>query len=351
MKEWPPEIVRGWRDYSSIKSLEIRPIGLRHYRNDLERYLGYHRDYEHSPITRWDQLFELPRIRRTIAWMAERADAERITEQGWKLVILLVDMAKHLERPDYATLQKLKRSLPRTAKTYDKKLPIHTVSLQELDEVGLIVMDEARHVRKPWETTGEHRAARFATGLLIRFLIRCPRRSREIREMDLGGRLYRDDQGVWQLRYLSHQLKIEEHLGHKNEFRMPWPADLVDDLEEYLRDYRPHLLHPQHPNCQWVFPNHHGGQLCSMALRDRIVGPCFEKLRKHVYPHLIRTIWCDAYLDAHPGDYEGAAAMLNNTPQTVEGWYRSFRVEKHLKHAQDFNAKLFGNGHSNGKAR
>jgi hypothetical protein len=59
---------------------------------------------------------------------------------------------------------------------------------------------------------------------------------------------------------------------------------------------------------------------------------------------LFRTLWCDAYIDAHPGDWEGAAAMLNDTPQTIQSWYRQFRVEQHLKKAVDFNAQLFGNG-------
>jgi hypothetical protein len=80
------------------------------------------------------------------------------------------------------------------------------------------------------------------------------------------------------------------------------------------------------------------------------VAPCFEKLGKHIYPHLFRTLWTDAYLDAHPGDYEGAAAMLNDTPATVERMYRQFRVEQHLKHATEFNAQLFGHGNGHSRA-
>ena len=37
--------------------------------------------------------------------------------------------------------------------------------------------------------------------------------------------------------------------------------------------------------------------------------------------------------------------MLNDTPQTIQSWYRQFRAEQHLKKAVDFNAQLFGNGH------
>ena len=83
------------------------------------------------------------------------------------------------------------------------------------------------------------------TGLLIRFMVRCPRRQKEIREMDLDGRLYQDDFGTWQLHYQSHQLKIAMHDGQPNEFRMEWPADLVDDLTEYLEVFRPMILGPR----------------------------------------------------------------------------------------------------------
>jgi hypothetical protein len=43
----------------------------------------------------------------------------------------------------------------------------------------------------------------------------------------------------------------------------------------------------------------------------------------------------------HPGDFEGTAATLNNTPQMVQARYRRFRREQHLRKAMDFNAKLF----------
>jgi integrase len=348
VEQWPHDLARGWREYSSLKAIEVRQVTVEHYYRLMRQYVGYNMTYEQPPVTTWDQLFELPRILRYVAWLAERVKAERISSQGYFLVIVLVDIAKHQERPDYAALQKFKRRLPQPAKIYDKQRPMHTVSLPELDEVGRQVMDRVRQYRLPWERTGEVRAARFASGLMIRLLVRCPRRSKEIREMDLGGRLYQDDRGVWHLRYLSHQLKIEEHQHRPNEFNMPWPADLVDDLEEYLRDYRPKLLRRSHSTA--VFLTTRGQPLNSNEVWTRIAGLCFEALGKHLYPHIFRTLWTDAYLDAHPGDYEGAAAMLNDTPATVEGWYRQFRVERHLRKGIDFNAQLFGHGKGNGKA-
>jgi hypothetical protein len=67
----------------------------------------------------------------------------------------------------------------------------------------------------------------------------------------------------------------------------------------------------------------------------------YQATHKRIWPHLLRTIWADAYLDAHPGDWEGAAAMLTNTPAMVQARYRRFRREQHLQKAIAFNAKLF----------
>jgi integrase len=341
--QWPDEIVQGWETYAAMKAIRVRQITLRAHRKIFVSYMGYNLWHDPIPVTRWDQLFEPARILRCVAWLAARVGVERISQRGMGVVIVLIDIAKHLERPDLATLKKLERELPKPSKVYDKKLPRHTVSLVELDRLGVTLIQESR---RPWpgshESTGGRRASKFATGLIIRLLARCPRRAREVIEMDLGERLYQDHRGIWQIHYRSHQLKIAVHDGQPNEFRMPWPADLVDDLNEYLRDYRPRLL--KGSNSTVVFPAMGGRKLEPSSFGHRITFACYDRLKKHVYPHLFRTLWCDAYLDANPGDWEGAAAMLNDTPQTVQGWYRQFRVEQQLKKAVNFNAQLFGNG-------
>ena len=344
IEQWPPAMMQGWQPYADIKALQVRQISLKQYTLIMCHYLGYNLSHDPQPPARWEQLFEIPRIVRCVSWLATRVGAERITCRGTQLVAVLVDIAKHLERPEYAALHKFNRQLPDYAKVYDKQAPRHTVRLIELDHVGVSLMSEARQPRR-YVSSGIKLAVTFAAGLSIRLLVRCPRRGKEIREMDLGGRLYQDAQGTWQLYYKSHQLKIAEHDGRPNEFRMEWPPDLVSDLTEYLQVHRPRLL--THATSTLVFPTSHGTQLDRTAFWRRIAPPCWDRLNKHVFPHLFRTLWCDAYIDAHPGDFEGAAAMLNDTEATVRGWYRQFRVEQQLKKGTDFNAQLFGNGHRN----
>jgi hypothetical protein len=347
-EQWPPEIRLGWETYAAERAIQLRQATRQKYAQEFLLYVSYNLRIEQPPIACWDQLFEKARLQRMLTWMAARVQVDQVSRKGMSIIVLILELAKYQERPEYAALQKWKRTLPKPAKVYDKKLPRHTASLADLDRVGCTLMDEARQMRTSrYRSNGIWGAVRFSSGLIIRLLVRCPRRSREIREMDLGGRLYQTDRGAWQLHYRSHQLKIAEHDGYPNEFRMPWPPDLVSDLEEYLRDYRPSF--PQSESSAIVFLTR-GGRAMGRGdlVRDRIAPDCFRLLGKHIYPHLFRTLWCDAYLDAHPGDWEGAAAMLNDTPQTVQSWYRQFRVEQHLKKAVDFNVKLFGNGHRKG---
>lgn len=342
MEQWPADIRLGWQIYAADKSLEVRQVTLEHYRTYFAEYVSYNLAMEAVPLTRWDHVFEPDRIKRCVAWMAARVKANQISMGGEKIIITLVDIAQHQERPEYVILQKLKRRMAKPAKVFDKKRPRHTVSLADLDQVGSTLMAEGRQPISSAHGSGIYRAVTFQTGLIIRFLVRCPRRSREVRELDLDGRLYRDEAGIWQLHYRSDQLKIAEHDGAPNEFRMAWPADLVPDLEEYLQTFRPRL--PNSATNPVVFLGGKGNPLTGLILRNRISLECYRLLQKHVYPHLFRTLWCDAYLDRYPGDWEGAAAMLNDTPQTIQSWYRQFRVEQHLKKAIDFNARLFGNG-------
>ena len=352
MTQWPADIAQSWQAYAVMKAIQVRQISFNVYTQHLSLYMGYNLQHDPFPPSRWDQLFEIPRLMRYLAWKAARVEAERISSHGLKTVIVLVDIAKHQERPEYAALQKFKRSLPRPSARLNKKAPRHTVPLVDLDRLGLTLMAEARQPLQRTHATlriGLNRAQTFATGLIIRFMVRCPRRQKEIREMDIGGRLYQDDRGTWQLYYQSHQLKIAMHDGQPNEFRIEWPPDLVDDLTEYLQVFRPKILGPSVSRI--VFPTSSGAMITRRWFWRRIAVHCWARLHKHVFPHLFRTLWCDAYLDAHPGDFEGAAAMLNDTVETVQSWYRQFRVEQHLKKATDFNAQLFGNGHGKGKSR
>jgi hypothetical protein len=349
---WPEDIRQNWQRYCDSRALEIRQSTRATHENWFASYVGYNLTIEHPPIQDWSQLFEPERVLRFVTWHAKRVGGKnaRASSLGSHVISFIGMLAEHLDRPETMSLRKLQRKLPKPGRLHQTKRPEHTFTLQELDAVGLALIEEgtAPFVFRRGPLTpdvphpGLRRAVRYQTGLIIRLWVRVPMRSRSIREMDLDGRLYRDEQGQWQLYYLGDQLKIEEQDGDTNEFRIAWPLELVENLETYLREYRPRF--PNAETDTTVFLSKRGYPLTQGNIWYRFRIAIYQALRKRIWPHLLRTIWSDAYVDAHPGDYEGAAAMLNNSPAMVQAKYRRFRREQHLQKAIDFNAELF-NGH------
>jgi integrase len=343
-KEWPADIAQQWQRYCVSRALDMRETTRVGYDGWLACYVGYNLSVEQPPIERWDQLFDADRLVRFVTWHAKRVGdrTTRTSVLGVHVVDLITMLAEQLDRPEILALRKLKRRLPKPAPMHQTKRPEHTFTLQELDAVGLALIAEGtrpfvayRRLRHP----GLLPAIRYQTGLLVRLWIRVPLRRKSLCDMDLQGRLYRDDHGQWQLYYRGDQLKVDEYLGDTNEFAMPWPPELVEHLERYLQEYRPRF--PRADADRHLFLSEQGDPLSGGAAWNRFRLAIYQALHKRIWPHLLRKLWADAYLDAHPGDFEGAAAMLNNTPQMVQARYRHFRREQHLRKAVDFNAKLF----------
>jgi hypothetical protein len=344
--QWPPDILQHWQRYCDSRALDMREKTRKGYDGWLACYVGYNLTIEQPPMERWDQLFEDDRLQRFVLWHAKRVGGRqaRSSVLGRHVVDLIYTLAEQLDRPEILALRKLKRKMPRTAPMHQTKRPEHTFTLQELDVIGIALMEEATRF-KPYPGMARSKypgllpAIRYQTGLLVRLWIRCPLRERSFCEMDLGGRLYQDAQGRWQIYYRGDQLKVDEYLGDVNEFGMPWPPELVDQLETYLRDYRPRIPHANTDASLWL--SEQGNQLSGSAVWARFRLAIYQATRRRIWPHLLRNIWADHWIDEHPGDFETAAAMLNNTPEMVRLRYRRFRREQHLQKAIAFNAKLF----------
>jgi Phage integrase family len=282
-------------------------------------------------------------------------------------------LANHFERPEAKALTDFRKRLPAVERWHQKTDPIHTISPAELEGVGLALLDEARRPLDPTTcysyskregrqqrciSPGLFRALACETGLIIRLWWRVPIRSRSMREMDITPptpgpqstgyqpRLYRDDQGVWQLRYQGEQLKIGERRGKINEFRVPFPAELVPHLEEYLERFRP--LIPNAAREPHLFLTQKGKPMTQYQIWQRVSVAVYKGIRKRLYPHLLRTIWTDLYLLSSGGDIDTAAYMLNDNPMTVLGYYHELRAERQVSKAYDFNQKILG-GEANGK--
>jgi hypothetical protein len=352
MKAWPEDIAQSWQDYKASIAFEVKDKTLQTQDDYMRSYMGFNLTIDQPSIERWDQVFETARLLRFVTWHAtlvssRSKQAVRTTQLGVRLTDMLAAIAFRLERPEASALRKFRRKLPKAPPMHQTLRPEHHFTLAELDAVGLQIMGEAQiptktHIGVKYQ--GLRAAIAYQTGLLVRLWIRVPMRSRAMREMDIDGRLYRDERKRWRLEYRGDQLKVDEMEGETNIFTVPWPADLTENLETYLREYRPRF--PNASTLTELFLNSEGRPFTQDGIWERFRIAIFQSTRKRIWPHLVRTIWTDAYLDTHPGDWEGAAAMLNNSPLMVAHKYRRFRREQHLQKGLDFNAKIFGKGPS-----
>jgi integrase len=223
------------------------------------------------------------------------------------------------------------------------------LSLHQLEEIGQSIYPlNARRLReypgagRPNPRNSGRRVSWYVEmSLLLRLLIRLPMRQRNLREMQLGKNLYQDQQGIWQIRFVGTELKIDTIRGTLNRYEFPFPADLVPLLEEWLREWRPRLaaLDESH-----VFLTSRGHVMPDTDTLARAVGTITYRFTGvTVYPHLIRDIWATEYLNA-TGDVAGCARRLGNTVGVVMQHYAHILKKDADARAEAFMRGAFANG-------
>ena len=131
-------------------------------------------------------------------------------------------------------------------------------------------------------------------------------------------------------------------MGESIHSRFPWPTELTEHLEEYLREYRPRF--PAAIQSPLVFVAFGHGPLSRGYFYKCISDTVYVHLRKRLYPHLLRTLWVDAYLLASNGDVSTAAYILNDSVKTMIQRYHELRGADHIQKAFAFNQAILGNG-------
>jgi integrase len=350
--QWPPWIREPWIAFRDERAFDVRPESIRTYENKLTIYVSYCLQFEVSPPTSWDHLFEVGRLLRFITWHANRMGAKRITPSGKEAFNTVLMLARHGKRPECPALQERYRKLPIPEPMHNKQDPRHTISAQEFESVGLALLGMADAAPPRIRTDkavvfkGLHKAIIRRDALLIRLMWRIPMRNRSFREMQLEKNLDKDADGRWTLFYRGDELKVEERRGRINTFVVPFPPSLVDHLEAYLTNDRPKF--PQASSSPYVFLNRFGRPFNRNTLRNVVALAVYTHLKKRFYPHLSRTLWVDRYLLA-TGDVSTAAYMLNDNVLTVMKRYHELRGADHTAKAFEFNEAILGNGKPNGK--
>jgi hypothetical protein len=175
------------------------------------------------------------------------------------------------------------------------------------------------------------RYARQATlSLMLRLLVRIPFRQRNLREMswnpkrmERGRNLYLKD-GIWRIRFIGKELKVEQKKGKINMVDYAFPDDLCDVLNRYLNMWRPCLVNEE-KNFHWsdesneqqfVFLNTKGKPYRNKSLTEDIKRLTYRYAEVAVNPHMLRSIWATEYIQEMK-DPIVAAYMLNDKVETV----------------------------------
>ena len=161
--------------------------------------------------------------------------------------------------------------------------------------------------------------ARYAgMSLLFRLWTFIPYRARNICEMQLDEHLKRTTTGKWHILFTGEQLKISRKKGRENIFDLPFPTKLVPTLETYLAVWRPLLARITNHRFRHIFLTQYGMPYNTNSLRWTTSNIVHRYTGQKWHPYIVRTVWATEWIrDKNPGDFFGAALMLNDTPQMV----------------------------------
>jgi hypothetical protein len=266
---------------------------------------------------------------------------KRVTRTITDLLAHLATLAKYWLKDEARAeaLYQIRMALGQPAAVWDKSATMLT--MQELERVGRSIyplneerLQSSRYARavanylhdpvqypmqKAWAGPKVIFAWQAQMSLIIRLLVRIPLRQRNIREMRLGHNLKRTADGRWEIHFRGKELKIAMRQGRENEKRDLWPAELCDQLDEFLKTWRPILLRSA-PDPQTLFLDQRGKPLTANRLGSIYTRYVWKVLGKYTTIHLIRDTVASEYIDA-TGDIAGAADLVGDDTKTVWNSY------------------------------
>ena len=342
--QWPPEIAQGWQTYQALAALRLRETTLKNYARYLTIYFGYLM-HVGGRTPAWEDLFDTAQLTAFVTWHGARV-GRPISAYGRNVVIAIAAMARVLKHEKALALADLRNTLKAPEPLHIKHQ--HTVSLRELEAVADACLAEGRApyiARANNRHPGRRHAAHFQKGVILKLLVRVPLRQRNVREMQLGKHLYKDQTtGHWWLHFRGSDLKIGTRQGRVNEYKMNLTEvypEFIGVLEEWLRDHRPRLRNAETaPQC---FLTWGGKPFTAKSLGVELSVAVAMRTGKRWYPHLIRTTWPTEYLtdddDDDKPDWITAAVMLGDKVATVMAYYHDLVDSAHHPKGAAFVAK------------
>jgi site-specific recombinase XerD len=189
---------------------------------------------------------------------------------------------------------------------------------------------------RPHKRAAEHRDA-----LLFELMILEPLRASHWGHLEIGEDFVRNEDGLWVLTVDKAKFKNKSSPWCRDR-RVVFGARVSAHIDEYVNEDRQHLKGGKERDNKRLFLKGKTGPkppanstehpyAISEAALWWIVAGRFEtyfgmKIGTNAFRHILAT----AFLKKHPGDYEGAASILNNSPDVVKKNYGHLTQKDHL---------------------
>jgi hypothetical protein len=390
MKEWPPEVSTPFKKYRDLRKDQLRPKTLAMQTKAIEALLGYLRmdgeqrltylcpesreklelqQYKDDldaitsvpPTMAWNDLFVVRHLQSYVVWQSWRIhtpeDAQvrekppsKLSAKAKVVGETVLRLAQHLPRKrDIQPIKTYLRHLPNPRKVHNKTAAYHQFTCEEMEQVAMTLMDEARSmviVPVTWtgyKHPGATAASRFATGLVLMLGWRIPIRVRNWSEALIRTNLIQIN-GAWHWHFEGAELKVGERNGDTNVFEVRIPAQVVPYLEEYLQVWRPKLPHAATDRHLLLRHREPGGRIQPKAIYDKLRLHVWRLTGKRMFPHLLRTLFVSHAIN-NGMDLNSVAFLTNDKPETVLQSYNELNAQQHQQAADDFYDRVLGNGH------
>lgn len=295
----------------------------------FESYFGYlvNIEGESADSMRLECIHDLERLRSYTIWHAETRTGgpSRFVEKTLGDFAVMARYYMEVNADVLEAMARLKAEL-KPDEVRDKRE--RWVSLLTLEEVGRDEYPNGHSVEN-----SVYCALAAQRSLIIRLLVRRPLRSRNIREMRIGHNLYRQAEG-WTIEFQGDELKVERRGQQKNIYRISFPEDLLEPLEEFLKKWRP-VLGGEGSDC--LFLSRQGAPISKAALNEQVQKAVYERTGRGPNVHLIRHIWATEFIE-ETQNFSVAAAILGDELETVLRHYAHLRTRDAGRHADEFLA-------------
>ena len=210
------------------------------------------------------------------------------------------------------------------------------------------------------------RAVEFRDALLFDLMLLEPLRASHWGELELGTHLIRT-QDCWELIINKSEFKNKSSIWCQDR-RTVFNSRVSGLIDEYLEQHRPHLHGGLEASNTRVFlsakvgpgrhllPGVHPYAITEATLWNAVANRFNTYFGIKIGTNVFRHLLCKAYLMEHCGDWDGAAAILNNSPDVARKTYGELSQDVHrekadvwrAKHEQTFHKEMANRGIARG---